>query len=110
MFNVWLCLSTCDSICVDLSCLGSSCCCIMEIVYSPTWDHKGRELEQQMVYIVQEHLKHERQLLRERQKKWNDCIKLLQEKKDERGLKELLKLSGQDPIQRVAHIHQPLKQ
>ena len=113
MFNVWLFLSMCDSICVDLSCSGSSCCCIMKIVYSPAWDHKGRALEQQMVYIVKEHVKHERQLLRERQKKWNDCIKLLQEKKNERGfdwLREWLKLSGQDPIQRVAQIHQPLKQ
>ena len=76
MFNVWLCLSMCDSFVVDLSCLGSSCCCIMKIVYSPTWDHKGRELEQQMVYIVKEHLKHERQLLRERQnERWKDWEK-----------------------------------
>ena len=107
-------LSMCDLFCVDLSSLGSSCCCIMKIVYSPTWDHKGRKLEQQMVYIVKEHLKHERQLLRERQyerqllrEKWNDCIKLLQKKKNEKGfdwLKEWLKFSGQDPIQRVAQI------
>ena len=79
----------------------------MKMVYSPSWDHKGRELEQQMVYIVKVHLKHERQLLRERQK----CIKLLQENKNERGvdwLKEWLKLS--DPPQRLAQIHQPPKQ
>ncbi len=112
-FECVLFLSMCDLFCVDLSSLGSSCCCIMKIVYSPTWDHKGRKLEQQMVYIVKEHLKHGRQLLRERQKKWNDCIKQLQEKKNERGfdwLKAWLKLCGQDPIQRVAQIHQPLKQ
>ena len=113
-------LSMCYLFCVDLSSLGSSCGCIMKIVYSPTWDHKGRKLEQQMVYIVKEHLKHERQLLRERQyerqrlmEKWNDCIKLLQKKKNEKGfdwLKEWLKCSGQDPIQRFAQTHQPLKQ
>ena len=82
MFNAWSCLSMCESICFDLSCLGSSCCCIMKIVYSPRWDDKGRALEQQMVYIVKEYLKHERQLLRERRK----CIKMLQEKRNEKGL------------------------
>ena len=73
----------------------------MKIVYSPTWGHKGKELEQQMVYVVKEHLKHERQPVRDRQKKWNDCIKLLHEKKNERGLdwlKEWMKLS--DPPQK----------
>ena len=56
---------------------------------------------------------YERQLLMETWKDWEKWEKLLQKNKNEKGfdwLKEWLKMSGQDPIQRFAQIHQPLTQ